>query len=194
VVEKDGAFVLSGAYTGEISPVMLKDAGVQWVILGHSERRQYFGETDAGVNRKVRALFTVGLLPIICVGETLEEREKGVTNDVVATQVRGCMANLDADKARQCVIAYEPVWAIGTGKTASPEQAQEVHAMIRGLLREMFGDSVANDIRIQYGGSMNDKNAKELLSQPDIDGGLIGGAALKADAFLVICQAAQNAG
>lgn len=191
VAEKDGAVVTSGAYTGEISPPFLKDACVQWVILGHSERRQYFGETDAGVNLKVRACFETGLLPIICVGETLEQRESGSTNDVVATQVRGCFANLPADQARQCVIAYEPVWAIGTGKTASPEQAQEVHAMIRGLLVELFDQSVADAIRIQYGGSMKPGNAAELMAKPDIDGGLIGGAALKAEDFAGIINAAK---
>jgi triosephosphate isomerase len=189
VVEKDGKLVTSGAYTGEVGPKMLKDAGAGWCILGHSERRQYFGETDAGVNRKIRACFEVGLLPIVCVGELLAEREAGQTEKVVETQVRGCFAGLPADVARQCVIAYEPVWAIGTGRPATPAQAQEVHAHIRRLLTELFGAATAEAIRIQYGGSMNAANAAELLAQPDIDGGLIGGAALKAPDFAAIVKA-----
>lgn len=188
-LEADGKFVQSGAYTGEVSPAMLKDAGVEWVILGHSERRQYFGETDAGVNTKVKACYAVGLLPIICIGETLEEREAGKTAAVIETQVRGCLAGLPADKMAESVIAYEPVWAIGTGKTATPEQAQEVHAQIRALLKELFGDNVADAVRIQYGGSMKPGNAAELMGKPDIDGGLIGGAALKADDFAAIVKA-----
>lgn len=191
-VEKDGKLVQSGAYTGEVSPMMVKDAGCEWVILGHSERRQYFGETDAGVNVKAKACYEVGLKPIICVGETLEEREAGKTGQVVATQVQGCLKGLPADKVKESVIAYEPVWAIGTGKTATPEQAQEVHAKIRALVKELFGDDVANAIRIQYGGSMKPGNAKELMSQPDIDGGLIGGAALKAKDFTAICEAGRG--
>jgi triosephosphate isomerase len=189
VVEKDGKIVTSGAYTGEIGPGMLKDAGAAWVILGHSERRQYFGETDAGVNLKIRACFEAGLLPIVCVGETLEQREAGITAKVVETQVRGAYANIPAAQAAKTVVAYEPVWAIGTGKTASPEQAQEVHAQIRALLTALYDAPTAQAIRIQYGGSMNAKNAAELLSQPDIDGGLIGGAALKAADFAVIVHA-----
>jgi triosephosphate isomerase len=189
-IEKDGKLVQSGAYTGEVSPKMLKEAGCEWVILGHSERRQYFGETDAKVNVKVKACYEAGLKPIICVGETLEEREANKTAQVIETQVKGCLANLPADKVKESVIAYEPVWAIGTGKTATPEMAQEVHAQIRKLLIGLFGADVANAVRIQYGGSMNAKNAKELLAQPDIDGGLIGGAALKADDFSVIVKSA----
>ena len=189
-IEKDGKFVQSGAYTGEVSPTFLKDAGAEWVILGHSERRQYFGETDAKVNVKVKACYAVGLKPIICVGETLEEREANKTVQVVETQVRGTLAGLPADKVAESVIAYEPVWAIGTGKTASPEQAQEVHAQIRALLVTLFGADVASKVRIQYGGSMNAANAAQLLSQPDIDGGLIGGASLKAKDFSVIVAAA----
>ena len=188
-VEKDGKFVQSGAYTGEVSPKMVKDAGCEWVILGHSERRQYFGETDAKVNTKVKACYEVGLKPIICVGETLDEREGNKTAQVIETQVKGCLAGLPADKVKESVIAYEPVWAIGTGKTASPEEAQEVHAQIRGLLKELFGDDVAQAMRIQYGGSMKPENAKELLSQPDIDGGLIGGASLKGNDFAAIVAA-----
>lgn len=189
-VEKDGKLVQSGAYTGEVSPAMLKDAGVEWVILGHSERRQYFNETDAKVNVKAKACYAVGLKPIICVGETLEEREAGKTAQVVESQVRGCLKDLPSEKVAESVIAYEPVWAIGTGKTATPEQAQEVHAQIRGLLTTLFGAEVAGKIRIQYGGSMNAANAKELLAKPDIDGGLIGGAALKAKDFATIVEAA----
>ena len=189
--EKAGAPVMEGAYTGEVSASMLKDAGVKWVILGHSERRQYFGETDAGVNLKSRACYAVGLLPIICVGETLAEREANQTAAVVDRQMRGCLAGLAADRVRESVIAYEPVWAIGTGRTATPEQAQEVHLQIRTLINELFGEGVAGAMRILYGGSMNEKNAKELLSKPDIDGGLIGGASLKADQFALIVEAAK---
>ncbi len=189
-VEKDGSLVQSGAYTGEVSPEMVKDAGCEWVILGHSERRQYFGETDSTVNTKVKACYEVGLKPIICVGETLEEREGGKTAAVIEAQVKGCLAGLPADKVQESVIAYEPVWAIGTGKTATPEMAQEVHAQIRALLKELFNDQVADAVRIQYGGSMKPGNAKELLAQKDIDGGLIGGAALKAADFAGIIEAA----
>ncbi len=189
-VEKDGKLVQNGAYTGEVSPAMIKDAGCAWTILGHSERRQYFNETDAGVNTKVKACYAVGLKPIICIGETLDEREAGDTAKVIDTQVRGCLADLPADKVAESVIAYEPVWAIGTGKTATPEMAQEVHAQIRALLKELFNEDTANAVRIQYGGSMNPKNAKELLAQPDIDGGLIGGASLKAPDFTAVIEAA----
>ncbi len=182
----------SGAYTGEVSPVMLRDAQCNYVILGHSERRAYFGETDAVVNRKTKAALAAGLKPIVCVGETLEEREAGKTNQVVETQVRGSLADLSAAEWAQIIIAYEPVWAIGTGRTATPEQAQEVHAFIRGIVRSMAGAALADALRIQYGGSMKPDNAKELLAKPDIDGGLIGGAALKADSFLAIVQAACN--
>jgi len=191
VAEKDGKLIQSGAFTGEVSPAMLKDAGVEWVILGHSERRQFFGETDAKVNAKVRACYEVNLKPIVCVGETLAEREANNTRSVVETQVRGCLAGLPGARVAESVIAYEPVWAIGTGKTATPAMAQEVHAVIRALLVELFGATVADAVRIQYGGSMNAANAKELLAQPDIDGGLIGGAALKAADFATIIEAAQ---
>ena len=192
VVEKDGKFVTSGAYTGEVSPAMLKDAGVKWVILGHSERRQFFGETDAGVNLKARACFALGLLPIICVGELLEEREAGKTAAVVDRQVRGAFAGIPAAQAAQCVIAYEPVWAIGTGKTATPEMAQEVHGQVRGLLASLYDQSTADAVRIQYGGSMKPGNAAELMAQPDVDGGLIGGAALVAADFAGIIEAAAQ--
>lgn len=176
-------FEEKGAFTGEISVPMLKDVGVEYVIIGHSERRQYFAETDAAINRKAQTLFAYGLTPIICVGETLEEREAGRTADVVSAQVRGCLAGLPADKVAASVVAYEPVWAIGTGRTATKEQAQEVHALIRQLVAQLFTADVAASLRIQYGGSVKPDNAAELMSQPDIDGALVGGAALKADSF-----------
>ena len=177
-----------GAFTGEISASMLLETGVRYVILGHSERRTYFADTDATVNAKTKAALAAGLIPIVCVGETLAEREAGKTEEVVATQVRGSLADLGADIAK-VVVAYEPVWAIGTGKTATPAQAQEVHALIRRTLADMAGAGVAETIRIQYGGSMKPENAAELMAQPDIDGGLIGGAALKAESFLAIVKA-----
>lgn len=178
-----------GAFTGEICAGMLLDLGVRYVILGHSERRTFFGETDATVNRKTKAALAAGLIPIVCVGETLAEREADKTEKVITTQVRDSLAGLGAD-LRKIVVAYEPVWAIGTGKTASPAQAQEVHALIRRVLSTISDGQTANGIRIQYGGSMKPENAKELMSQPDIDGGLIGGAALKADAFAAIVRGA----
>jgi triosephosphate isomerase (TIM) len=177
-----------GAFTGEISPVMLKEAGVQFVILGHSERRQYFGETDANVNKKAQACYKHGLTPIICVGETLAEREAGRTAEVITTQVKGCIEGLPADKLAASVLAYEPVWAIGTGKTATKEQAQEVHALIRKLLAEVCGAQVAEAVRIQYGGSVKPQNIAELMAQPDVDGALVGGAALDADSFAGIVK------
>lgn len=180
----------SGAYTGEISAEMLREVYCHYVILGHSERRAYFGETDQIVNRKTKAALDSNLTPIVCVGETLEERESGKTNDVVGTQVRGSLAGLSPRQLVDSVIAYEPVWAIGTGKTASPAQAQEVHAFIRGVLADMADQAVAQSVRIQYGGSVKPGNAKELFSLPDIDGGLIGGAALEARSFIDIVQAA----
>lgn len=172
-----------GAFTGQIAPSMLKDAGCAFVIVGHSERRQYFGETDATINKKAKALYAAGLTPIICVGETLEERETGKMETVITTQVRGTLADLEAAQVAASVIAYEPVWAIGTGKVATKEQAQEVHALIRKLVAELFGAAVAEAVRIQYGGSVKADNAAELMAQPDIDGALVGGAALKADSF-----------
>jgi triosephosphate isomerase len=179
-----------GAYTGEISGKMLKDLGCRYVILGHSERRQLMGETDAQVNQKVHAALKVGLVPIVCVGETLDQREAGQTTTVVRTQTQGSLAGLTSEQAAGIVLAYEPVWAIGTGKTATPAQAEEVHADIRALLSTMFGAETAQKIRIQYGGSVKADNAKELLSQPNIDGALVGGASLKADSFLPIIEAA----
>lgn len=176
-----------GAFTGEISVGMLQELGVGYVILGHSERRTLFGETDAMVNRKTKAALAAGLTPIVCVGETLAEREANKTDKVVTTQVRESLAGLGND-LRKVVVAYEPVWAIGTGKTASAAQAQEVHALIRRVLAAISDGQTAMCIRIQYGGSMKPENAKELMSQPDIDGGLIGGAALKADSFVAIVR------
>ncbi|MEA4813648.1 MAG: triose-phosphate isomerase [Oscillospiraceae bacterium] len=182
----------SGAYTGEVSADMLKDLGVKYVIIGHSERRQYFGETDVTVNKKVHAALDAGLHPIICVGESLEQRELGVTMDLISLQLKSALAGVSAEKLRKCVVAYEPVWAIGTGKTATPEQAGEVCTFIRATIRHIYGARVARSITIQYGGSMNPGNAHELLSQPDIDGGLIGGAALKCDQFVNIINAANQ--
>ena len=182
----------SGAYTGEVSADMLKDLGVKYVIIGHSERRQYFGETDITVNKKVHAALEAGLHPIICVGESLEQRELGVTMDLISLQVKSALAGVSSDKLRKCVIAYEPVWAIGTGKTATAEQAGEVCTFIRATIRHMYGARIARSITIQYGGSMNPGNAAELLAQPDIDGGLIGGAALKSDQFVDIINAANQ--
>ena len=179
----------SGAFTGEVSAPMLKEVGCSWVILGHSERRQYFGETDTGVNRKVAAVLKAGMLPIICVGETLAEREAGKTLSVVETQVKGCLSGFGKDEGGKFVIAYEPVWAIGTGKTATSRQAQEVHAHIRGLLTGLWGKDTAEAVRIQYGGSVKADNAAELLGMPDIDGALVGGASLKVSDFAAIVKA-----
>jgi triosephosphate isomerase len=174
-----------GAFTGEISPLMLRDAGCRFVILGHSERRQYFGEDDASVHRKVRAALAHELTPIVCVGETLSEREAGQTLDVVGRQVRGALLGLQADAIRHVVVAYEPVWAIGTGRVATPQQAQEVHCWIRNLLAETFG-SVAEAVRILYGGSVKPENIDELVAEADIDGALVGGASLQAESFVRI--------
>ncbi len=178
----------AGAYTGEISAPMIKDAGAQYVIIGHSERRQYFGETDETVNKKIRAALAHGLIPIVCVGEMLEDREAGKTDDVIKTQFSGSFAGLSAAEMSQLVIAYEPVWAIGTGKTATKEQAQEVHRLIRQLLTKAHGDDTAQSIRIQYGGSVKPDNIAELIAEPDIDGALVGGASLKSDSFTQIVK------
>ncbi len=180
----------SGAYTGEISAAMLRELYCHYVILGHSERRQYFGETDAIVNKKTKAALASSLHPIVCVGETLEEREAGRVEEVITTQVTGSLAGLSARELLDSVIAYEPVWAIGTGKTATSEQAQDVHALIRRILTGLFDEPVAQGVRIQYGGSVKPGNAKELFGMPDIDGGLIGGAALEAKSFIDIVRAA----
>ncbi len=176
-------FEESGAYTGEVSPGMLKALGVEYVILGHSERRQYFGETDEGVNKKVKAALKAGIKPIVCVGETLEERESGITSEVVCRQTKLALLGLSAMEAAGVIIAYEPIWAIGTGKTATAEDANETIRAIRGAVREVYGSDTADAIRIQYGGSMKPSNAAELMRMPEIDGGLIGGASLKAEDF-----------
>jgi triosephosphate isomerase len=186
-------FEPSGAYTGEISAEMLREQYCRYVILGHSERRQYFGETDASVNSKTKAALVAGLIPIVCVGETLEEREAGQIESVITTQINEGLAGISSSDLKKVVIAYEPVWAIGTGKTATPEQAQDVHKMIRDLLAKLSDQSTADAVRIQYGGSMKPANALELLSKPDIDGGLIGGAALDANSFVEIVKAALEA-
>ncbi len=182
----------AGAFTGEISPGMLRQLFVTYVILGHSERRSIFGETDAFINRKVLAALESSLRPIVCVGETLEEREAEQTLQVVRTQLEGALKGVKKKDGDFLVIAYEPVWAIGTGRTASPEMAQDVHKAIRDILAEQFGAVVANRIRILYGGSMKAENAAELLAQPDIDGGLIGGASLEARSFVKIVEAAEK--
>ena len=182
----------SGAYTGEISAAMLKDLGVKYVIVGHSERRQYFNETNATVNQKVHAVLNAGMNPIICVGESLEQRQAGITEEWITLQVKSALCNVSAEKLRRCIIAYEPIWAIGTGHTATAEQAGEVCSGIRATIRSLYGARVARSVTIQYGGSMNPKNAAELLAQPDIDGGLIGGASLKPDQFLEIIHAANQ--
>ena len=174
-------FEESGAYTGEISPNMLVDAGVKYVVLGHSERREYFAETNETVNKKMLKAFEHGITPIMCCGETLEQREQGVTMDFIRQQVKVGFLNVTADQAKTAVIAYEPIWAIGTGKTATTEQAQEVCAEIRKCIAEIYDDATAAAIRIQYGGSVNAKTAPDLFAQADIDGGLVGGASLKAD-------------
>ena len=172
-----------GAFTGEMSPLRLREAGCSHVILGHSERRTFFGETDEGVAKKARAAFDAGLTPIICVGETLADRDAGQTIAVVSRQVTAALEQLQADEVSRSIIAYEPVWAIGTGRTATPEQAQEVHAEIRRLIGALSNESVANDVRIQYGGSVKPNNIRELMAQADIDGALVGGASLTIDSF-----------
>ncbi|HJA68803.1 MAG TPA: triose-phosphate isomerase [Firmicutes bacterium] len=176
----------SGAFTGEISADMLKELDVEYVIIGHSERREYFGETDEGVNKRALFALSNGLIPIICVGESLEQREQGITDQVVSKQVKAALNGFTPENAEDTVIAYEPIWAIGTGKTATSEQANEVIKQIRGVVKELFGEATAEKIRIQYGGSMNPKNASELMSMSDIDGGLIGGASLKAEDFAAV--------
>jgi len=178
----------SGAFTGEVSPVMLKDVGCDYVIIGHSERRQYFGETNETVNKKVKAAHEYGLLPIMCIGEKLEDRESGNTKKVVEDHIRNGLAGLTKEQMLKTVIAYEPVWAIGTGETATPEQAQEVHSFIREILTDMFSSDVAHKVRIQYGGSVKPHNVAELMEQPDIDGGLVGGAGLQPDSFSQIVK------
>jgi len=186
VAAQDCYWEEEGAFTGEVAPKLLKDAGCSHVIIGHSERRQYFGETDLTVNKKTGAAIAAGLTAIVCVGESLAERESDQTFSVIETQVQGGLGGLAADSFTQVVIAYEPVWAIGTGKTASDDQAQEVHAFIRQLIVRMFDQSVADAVRILYGGSVKPDNVKLLMAQPDIDGALVGGASLKAESFAAI--------
>ena len=173
----------SGAYTGEISAAMLLDLGVEYVVIGHSERRQYHNETDELISKKAKTSLNAGLKPIVCIGETLEERESDKTFDVITTQLKGSLTGLTADEMIKTTIAYEPVWAIGTGKTATPEQAQDVHALIRKLLTELYGTETAEQIKVQYGGSVKASNSAELMSKQDIDGALVGGASLKPEDF-----------
>lgn len=187
---QDVYFEPKGAFTGEISCEMLRDCCCEYVILGHSERRHVIGETDTLINAKLRAVVAAGLKPILCVGEKLEERDANTTERVIETQLRGGLDGLTAGQLKDLVIAYEPVWAIGTGRNATPEQAQEVHQFIRKWLEGKFGSVFAQDLRIQYGGSVNAANAASLMAQPDVDGALVGGASLKAEDFLKIIQAA----
>ena len=181
-------FAREGAFTGEVSPLMLKDLGVKYVILGHSERRAYFGETDELINKKIKTSLEHGLYPIFCVGETLDEREQGITKAVVEIQVRKGLLEITAEQAEKITVAYEPVWAIGTGKTATPEDAEEVCGFIRGVLENIYGKETAELIRIQYGGSVKPENIKELIAKPNIDGALVGGASLKVESFAAIVQ------
>jgi triosephosphate isomerase (TIM) len=181
-----------GAFTGEVSCKMLKDAGCSFVIIGHSERRQYFGETNDSVNKKLKAALKAGLLPIVCVGETLAERENNKTFDVLIDHVQNGLKDITAQEMEKIIIAYEPVWAIGTGKTATPQQAEEVHKFIRDLLNKLFSKDTANSIRIQYGGSVKPENITELMKQPDIDGALVGGASLSVESFSTIVNKASE--
>ena len=182
----------SGAFTGEVTVEMLKEVGAKYVIIGHSERRQYYNETDVTVNKKTHAALAAGLRPIVCVGESLEQREMGVTEELISYQVKMALSGLNESQVRRVVIAYEPIWAIGTGKTATAEQAGAVCSHIRAIIRKEYGARVARAVTIQYGGSMNAKNAAELLAQPDIDGGLIGGASLVPEKFVKIIEAANQ--
>ncbi len=184
-------FEAKGAFTGEVSADMLKDLGVEYVIIGHSERRQYFAETDETVNKKIHTALAAGLKPILCVGELLSQREAGITTETVSVQIKKAFAGVRAEDARHIIVAYEPVWAIGTGKTATADQADEVCGIIRSVLAGLYGAELADEVIIQYGGSMNAKNAKELLSKPNVDGGLIGGASLKSEDFGTILHANQ---
>lgn len=183
----------NGAFTGEVSLEFLKELNVGYVVLGHSERRQYFGETDAFINRKVLATLGAGLTPILCIGETLDQRDAGQLETVCRTQLQGGLAGIGAADAARVVVAYEPIWAIGTGRTATPAQAQEAHAFARSVLVEIFGVSGGGQVRIQYGGSMKPDNAAELMAQPDVDGGLVGGASLDPESFYRIAEAAAAA-
>ncbi|MFH1867637.1 MAG: triose-phosphate isomerase [Candidatus Omnitrophota bacterium] len=179
-----------GAFTGEVSSQMLKDTGCSYVIIGHSERRIYFYETNETVNKKLKAVLAAGLLPIVCVGEQLEEREAGKTFDVVKNHVEGSLSGLSSEDIKKTIIAYEPVWAIGTGKTATPKQAEEVHKYIRELVAKLFGEEIAAGVRIQYGGSVKPENVKEIMAEEDVDGALVGGASLKIDLFSHIVKGA----
>lgn len=180
-----------GAFTGEVSGVLLKDTGCEFAIIGHSERRQFFGETDATVNKRIQSAVGVGLTPIVCVGESLKEREAGKTNEVLEKQVKGAFAGISPEDAAGCYIAYEPVWAIGTGKVATPEQAQEAHLFIRTLLGQLYFPGLSQELPILYGGSVKPENAAEILRQPDVDGALVGGASLEVASFAGIVRAAQ---
>ena len=181
-----------GAYTGEISPIFLKKVGVEYVILGHSERRDIFLEKDALINKKLKKALSIGIKPIVCIGEHLVEREMGKTKEIINFQMNESFKDLNRNEMLETVIAYEPIWAIGTGKTATPEQAEEIHVFIRELLAKKFDKEVSNSVRIQYGGSINPKNAQELFNKDNIDGGLVGGASLKADSFAEIINAAKK--
>jgi triosephosphate isomerase len=181
-----------GAFTGEISPAALADLGVQYVIIGHSERREMFNETDESVNQKVLAAFKHNLIPIVCCGETLEQRESGITNEFVATQVQKALASLSAEQAKEIVIAYEPIWAIGTGKSSTSKDANEVCAHIRSVISELFSQEVAEAVRIQYGGSVKPENIKEYMTETDIDGALVGGASLESASFLQLLEGGKN--
>lgn len=200
VVDETGIFVggqdlywfEEGAFTGEVSGKMLKESGCSFVIIGHSERRQFFGEANEGVNNKLKAALSCGLTPIVCVGERLDEREAGKTFDVLKSHVTGALSGLLAEDALKIVIAYEPVWAIGTGKTATPKQAQEAHKYIRDLLHKLYNQEVASEVRIQYGGSVKPDNIAELMRQPDVDGALVGGASLKVESFSEIVKKAAE--
>lgn len=188
---QDMYWVDSGAFTGEISPIMLKDAGCEYVIIGHSERRQYFAETNETVNNKLKAAHEYGLIPIVCVGEKLDERKSGIAEEVIKSHVVNGLAGVNEEDIQETIIAYEPVWAIGTGETATPKQAQEVHAFIRGLLEDIYSSDIAMNVRIQYGGSVKPDNIADLIAQPDIDGALVGGASLQADSFAQIIRLAS---
>ena len=182
----------NGAFTGEVSPIMLRDMGIEYVIIGHSERREYFAETDETVNKKVHSALAHNLIPIICVGETLEQREQGITNTLVENQTREALKGLSAEEIKTCVIAYEPIWAIGTGRNASAEDANRVIGLIRQTIGGIYGDGVAGKVRIQYGGSVKKENIAEFMDQPEIDGALVGGASLDPEGFAVIARGGRS--
>jgi len=185
-------FAESGAYTGEISAEMLKNVGCEYVIIGHSERRTLFNESDELINKKLISALANNLFPIFCIGETLEQREKGITFRVIENQIKLGLKDIDSKEIKNCIIAYEPVWAIGTGKNATPEQAEEVHSFLRATLENLYSKSISDDIIIQYGGSVKPENAKELMQMPNIDGALVGGACLNSDSFIKIIEAANK--